>query len=278
MATGNGHGDSMANRTDGPDDGIVTSAPASSVGSLLTDLLSEAKKDVAAERVELERQIQSRADDERDARNRDEARKRDAMQQKLIEETRLRNQALSRRDRDGVDDDRTSPGTARHSRPKPVVEVAATQASASAALPQKSSGGVSWLLVAVLALAGVGIGVGGAFALTPKTEIPWPDVDMMATTVAQQSTLAATVVSGATSAVSGDAGARFADLQKQMDSAVATQKKLTAELAATKTELAMTRKDLDTALKSSGKTRRVRRNGTRTGGIPSIDSSVFGKP
>ena len=40
------------------DDGVVTSAPASSVGSLLTDLLNEAKKEVAEERVSLERQIQ----------------------------------------------------------------------------------------------------------------------------------------------------------------------------------------------------------------------------
>lgn len=101
----------MANEK-GEDDGVVTSAPASSVGSLLTDLLSEAKKDVAAERQQLENKLHRRESEQKEERQRDEARKREALQQKLVEETRLRNQALagSKKDQIGAERIRSSEG------------------------------------------------------------------------------------------------------------------------------------------------------------------------
>ncbi len=81
------------------DDGVVTSAPASAVGSLLTDLLNEAKQEVQRESADLDRQLQSREEQERLERQRAEARKREELQRKLIEETRKRNEALTRKEK-----------------------------------------------------------------------------------------------------------------------------------------------------------------------------------
>lgn len=81
------------------DDGVVTSAPASSVGSLLTDLLSEAQREVEAERESLDAQIADRIAQETAEKDSSESQKREEMQRKLIEETRRRNEALTRKQR-----------------------------------------------------------------------------------------------------------------------------------------------------------------------------------
>jgi chromosome segregation ATPase len=81
------------------DDGVVTSAPASSVGSLLTDLLSEAQREVDEERETLKAQLAGRKAEEQAVKDSSEAAKREEMQRRLIEETRRRNDALTRKQR-----------------------------------------------------------------------------------------------------------------------------------------------------------------------------------
>lgn len=81
------------------DDGVVTSAPASSVGSLLTDLLSEAQREVDEERETLKAQLAERKAEEQALKDSSEAAKREEMQRRLIEETRRRNEVLTRKQR-----------------------------------------------------------------------------------------------------------------------------------------------------------------------------------
>ena len=153
----------------GSDDGVVTSAPASGVGSLLTDLLNEAKKEVAKERENLEQQINTREAEERTAREREEAKKRDALQKQLIEETRRRNEALTRKERAEAAARAAAQAAAQ---PKPVVEVPIAE---PAPVPQKSKLGlVVGLIVAVLVVGGGGA---VAFIVLNRTEpIVLPDI------------------------------------------------------------------------------------------------------
>jgi len=71
----------MANQQKkGEDDAVTTSAPASKVGSLLTDLLNDVKESVAQEQKQIETESDRRAREEREARDREEGRKREAAQ------------------------------------------------------------------------------------------------------------------------------------------------------------------------------------------------------
>lgn len=78
-------------------------APSEEVGSLLTALLSETRKEVDRERSDVAQQVQDRQDEVRASQEREEARRREELQAQLLEETRKRNEALTRREREGAE-------------------------------------------------------------------------------------------------------------------------------------------------------------------------------
>ncbi len=152
------------------DGGVFTSAPHSdSVGSLLTDLLNEAKKEVEKERANLHAQIKERDDEQRLAKQRDEAQRREELQRKLMAETRRRNEALTRREREEAEERRLvaeeEAEAARAAAPAPQIE-------APVEAPRKRS---PIGLIALIALLVAG-GAGAAFALQPKPEMRLPDI------------------------------------------------------------------------------------------------------
>ncbi|TNF24387.1 MAG: hypothetical protein EP329_25035 [Deltaproteobacteria bacterium] len=255
------------------DDGVVTSAPASSVGSLLTDLLSEAKKDVAAERQQLESQLSQRENAAREQRARDEARKREALQQKLVEETRLRNQALAGAKRD-MASERIAAATAPHQRPKLVEPDAVSVSLAPAQAPKRR--GVPILLAAAMVFVGIGLGVGGAFALTPPQRLNLPDINTAARAIVEQTAKAA-LAEGEIAQALTNANDRIKALETKMETAIAEQKKLADAFEATKTELAEAKAQLEA---DGGKKPNGHRPGSRpgngsSGGNPVIDTTIF---
>ncbi|PKN55918.1 MAG: hypothetical protein CVU56_18775 [Deltaproteobacteria bacterium HGW-Deltaproteobacteria-14] len=258
------------------DDGVVTSAPASSVGSLLTDLLSEAKKDVAAERQQLESKLHRRESEQKEERQRDEARKREALQQKLVEETRLRNQALAGAKRDVIAAERIGASTAPHMRP--VLDDLPPLAAAATPVQAPKRRGVPTLLAAALVLVGIGAGVGGAFALTPTQRINLPDINVAARAIVAQTAKAAMAEGEVTRALTS-ANDRIKALEGRMDEALAAQKKLAAEFEATKSELEAAKQALaDADTGSAKKPTNGHRGGTNHGsssGVPNIDTSIF---
>lgn len=267
----------MSDNKGGQDDGVVTSAPASSVGSLLTDLLSEARKDVAAERQQLESKLHQRETAEREARAREEARKREAMQAKLIEETRLRNQAIStasaKKGRAGGG--RKDLMTAPHTRPKPRPEAAPAKAAPKAAQPNAGGRGKAPLLLLVATvLIGIGVGFGGAFALTPKTKLVMPDVDAAARAVVEQTAKAAQV-EGRMSEALTRASSRISQLEKEAATTRAAQDQLKADLDALKAQLEAKDKALAEATKKSPRRGGARPGGKRGGSGLNINTGVF---
>jgi len=258
------------------DDGVVTSAPASSVGSLLTDLLSEAKKDVAAERQQLESQLHKREHDAREKRARDEARKREALQQKLVEETRLRNQTLANAKKDLINSERIAASTAPHTRPK-LEEPAPVAASIAPAQAPKRRG-VPILLVAALVLVGIGAGVGGAFALTPPQRLNLPDINVAARAIVEQTAKAA-LAEGEVAKALGHANERIKALETKMDAAIAKQAELAKSLEDTQAKLTAAEELLaENDKKPNGNRGSSHRGGSRGGsssGVPNIDTGVF---
>ena len=257
------------------DDGVVTSAPASSVGSLLTDLLSEAKKDVAAERQQLEKQLHQRDTDQREARARDEARKREAMQQRLVEETRLRNQALAGSKKELAPSERVAAATAPHMRP--ILNDALAPAAAQKAAPQQPRRrGIPLLAAAAMVLAAIGIGVGGASALTPTARVNLPDINVAAQAIVAQTAKAAAAEGEVAKALSS-ANDRIKVLEGRMDAALAAQQKLTEQFEATKRELDDTKQalaDADAGRKPST-THGGHHNSGASSGVPSIDTGIY---
>lgn len=263
------------------DDGVVTSAPASAMGSLLTDLLSEAKKDVAAERMQLERKVHAREAEEREALRREEARKRAEMQQKLTEETILRNQAIAGAKRDRTDAaDRVNPTTERHTRPQvaPAEEAPLTAAPVAVV---KAKPRLPTLALAALVIAGVGLGFGGASALTPSPRLTLPDVDAAARSIVALTAKAAQAEGRVTAALEG-ANEKVKALERKIDDALKAQKLLQDDLAKTRAELDETRAALDeekgkagTPASSSGK-RGGKRGGSTGTDVPKINTGVFG--
>ncbi|MCB9731599.1 MAG: hypothetical protein H6745_03070 [Deltaproteobacteria bacterium] len=267
------------------DDGVVTSAPASVMGSLLTDLLSEAKKDVAAERQQLERKLHAKEAEEREALRREEARKRAEMQQKLTEETILRNQAISSAKRDRSDTaERVNPTTERHARPQvaPAQEAPLTAAAPVAVVKEKPR--LPKLALAALVIAGVGLGFGGASALAPTPRLTMPDVDAAAKSIVALTAKAAQAEGRVTEALES-ANGKIKALESKIDDALAAQKQLQDDLAKTKAELGETKTALDeekgkpaAATSSSGSKRGHGNSGSgNTGsGVPNINTGVFG--
>jgi hypothetical protein len=88
-------------KPDASEEEVEASAPVSEeVGGLLTALLQETRKEVVRERDDLTQRVQDRHDEARASQERDEARRRDELQAQLLEETRKRNEALTRHERE----------------------------------------------------------------------------------------------------------------------------------------------------------------------------------
>lgn len=151
------------------DDGLVTSAPgADQVGSLLTDLLNEAKKEADRERASLDQRLKVRDDEDRLSRQREEALRREQLQKQLQEETRRRNEALTRREREEA-----ATRNAEEERQQRLATetegLAQSQAVAVAAKRSKVP-----LVAAALVIAGLAGGL--VYALQPKGVIALSDI------------------------------------------------------------------------------------------------------
>ncbi len=214
------------------DDGVYTSAPAASVGSLLTDLLSEAKKDVAAQRQELNQKIQSREDVRKEEQRRAEARRREEMQRELIEETRRRNEAIARNDVANRSPEAATLLEEVKAEPEPVIEKVVEAAPAE---PTRA-GGVGWPLVAAIVLGCLALGVGGALALAPKQKLVLPDVEVAAKTTVQQTVRAASSEARLTGALA-KTSAELKTLSTQVAALKTAQANLKGQLKATSAQI-----------------------------------------
>jgi len=262
----------MANQQKKEDDGVVTSAPASKVGSLLTDLLNDMKENVAQEQKQIESEADRRAREERETRDREESRKREAAQQKLIEETRRRNEALSRRERG--EGERKPLATAPHMRPL-TDQAAAGPKSAELAVAAPVAKAPSKLMLVALVVIGVGLGLGTSLALTPKPADAGIDVSAAAKAVIAATRKQATAEGKVLMELEASRK-QIAELQKSVADSAATQKTLGEQLAVMKSDSERMRGELE-ALKSAD-TKGPRRPGTGTpGGVPNINGSIFNK-
>lgn len=232
---------------------------------LMSGLLNEAKQGVEAEGKKIDAQHSLREQAERDAKQREENKKRDEAQQRVIEESRRRNEALARRDRD-VNERKVS-ATAKHARVEPVeAPVAAPVVLAAAPKP------TSKLLLAGLVAGGLAIGAGGAFAMAPERKGTFPDVDDAARVVVIQTARAALAEQKLNGQLS-DLNGQLTSLQKDANTSGSDMTKLKGELDKLKGELAKAKKDLDDVKSGSGKKGTT---GTADDGVPKLDNSAFG--
>ncbi|MFO0751049.1 MAG: hypothetical protein U1F43_36050 [Myxococcota bacterium] len=261
----------MANgKKGGIDDGVVTSAPSASVNSLLTDLLSEAKKGVEEERKQVDNAVEKKENAAKEVLAREESRKREEAQQKLIEENRRRNEALARRDR--VEGEKKVLSTAPHMRPIVEGPVAAAIAEAPKAPPKR----LSSVVMAALVVVGAALGVGGAFALQPEARGAFLDVDVAARALVAQTAKAAAVEKRV-----GDELAKARDnlsqLEKSLGGAGVDAKQLQSDLAAAKADLAKTQAELTALREATANPVKKPTGGHRPtgGGLPTLNGSVF---
>ncbi len=220
----------MANKDDG----------SSKVGSLLSDLLNDAKAGVAQEQKQLTSESDRRAREEREAREREEGRKREEAQQKLIEETRRRNEALSRRERsDGAE--RRAVGTAPHMRPV-VDQPSAPQAAAVTAVapPAKSA---SVLVLAALVVAGIGIGALTGILASPAPKDAGIDVAGAAKAVVAATRKQATAESKVMLQLEA-ARNQISELQKSVGQAEGARKALAEQVDVLAKDLKKTRDEI----------------------------------
>lgn len=263
----------MTTKKKGEDDGVVTSAPASKVGSLLADLLNDAKAGVAQEQKKIETEADRRAREEREVRDREEARKREEAQKKLIEEARLRNEALAKRDRaEGLE--RKALSTAPHMRPVAAepVPVAAVAAVAPAVAPAKTT---SKLLLAALVLVGIGLGFGASFALSPAQKDAGIDIGAAAKAVVAASRKQASA-EGKFAAELDAARARIGDLQREVGEAQAATKNLEKVVDGLKADLATAQAAIEAGKNApTDAPKGPKRTGTSGSSIPGINGSVF---
>lgn len=167
------------------DEGVYTSAPdGDSVGSLLTDLLNEAKKEVEKERASLHAQVKERADEQRLAKQRDESQRREELQRRLMEETRRRNEAMTRREREEAEERRLVEEEAAAAAAAAAPPAAMVEPPAPTAKPKSPLA-----LIALAAIVAIGIG-GAAFALQPKPEMKLPDIRAQVTSNVEKAALA----------------------------------------------------------------------------------------
>lgn len=243
------------------------------VDNLLSDLLNEAKKGVEAEQqTKVDAQAEQRDAAVREKREREEAWKREQGQQQIIAESRRRNEALAKRDREG---ERKSVGTAKHqASTQPVPEA---PAAAAAAVPAAKGKPTSKLVLAGLVAGGMAIGVGTGFALQPERKGTFPDIaDAARSLVAQVSKSAA-----AERKLTGELDAmrqKVSGLESQVGGAGADVTKLRAELDQFKTDLAKAKKDLEDAKAGAGAGAKKTGGGGGGGGdgLPSLDGGAFG--
>lgn len=262
----------MANQNKGQDDGVVTSASSSKVGSLLADLLNDVKQGVAEEAREIEGEAEQRAREEREAREREESQKRAAAQQKLIEETRRRNEALAKRER--AEGERKAMATAPHMRPltgMPEAGPKSAEISVAAAHQHKAP---NKLMLVALVVIGVGVGLGTALALTPSPRDAGIDVSAAAKAVVAATRKQATAEQKVLMDLES-ARKQIADLQREVGEAKGAHKSLEEQLAVLKKDFETTRQELD-ALKAGAGTPGPKRTGNN-GGVPNINSSIFNK-
>ncbi len=152
------------------DDELVTSAPAADqVGSLLTDLLNEAKREADRERASLDQRLKVRDDEDRLSRQREEALRRERLQKQLQEETRRRNEALTRREREEA---AARDAEDRQRQQRLATETEGLAQSQAAAVPAKRS--KAPLVVAALVIAGLAGGL--IYAMQPKGVITLSDI------------------------------------------------------------------------------------------------------
>jgi|GEM_PF-2041214 len=156
----------------GNDDGLVTSAPASKVGSLLTDLLSEAKAEVAAERQALEAQVEEKQSAEAAERERDEAKRREELQRQLIEETRRRNEALTRKEREEKARREQAAQEAREAELRERAAEEAAKAGVAVQAPAKQRSPWVWVAALALVLLAGGTTAGLALSQPPGMTVP----------------------------------------------------------------------------------------------------------
>lgn len=263
----------MANQQKKEDDGVVTSAPASKVGSLLTDLLNDVKESVAQEQKQIETEADRRAREERENRDREESRKREAAQQKLIEETRRRNEALSKRER-GDGEGRKALATAPHMRPLTEAATAGPK-SAELAIAAPAAKAPSKLMLVALVVIGVGLGLGTSMALTPTPADAGIDVSAAAKAVIAATRKQATAEGKVLMELEASRK-QIAELQKSVADSAATQKTLGEQLAVMKSDAERMRGELE-ALKANDKGPGKRTGGTTPGGVPNINGSIFNK-
>lgn len=263
----------MANQNKGQDDGVVTSAQSGKVGSLLADLLNDVKQSVAEEAKEIETETERRAREEREVREREESQKRAAAQQKLIEETRRRNEALARRER--AEGERKAMATAPHMRPLTgMPEAGPKSAEISVAAVQVKP--TNKLVLAALVVIGIGVGLGTGFALTPTPRDAGIDVAAAAKAVVAATRKQAT----AEHKVLMDlevARKQIADLQREVGEAKGAHKSLQDQLAVLKKDFETTRQELEGLKGGAGGDKGPRRTGNGGGGVPNINSSIFNK-
>ena len=90
----------MAKSTKEKPEPTPAAADSGEVGSLLADLLQETRKEVVRERDTLAQHLEDKRSRERKVLEKSEARKREELQAQLLQETRRRNTALNRRERE----------------------------------------------------------------------------------------------------------------------------------------------------------------------------------
>ena len=261
----------MANQNKGQDDGVVTSASSSKVGSLLADLLNDVKQGVAEEAREIEGEAEQRAREEREAREREEGQKRAAAQQKLIEETRRRNEALAKRER--AEGERKAMATAPHMRPLTGMPEASPKSAEISVVAAQHKAPNKLMLVALVVI-GVGVGLGTALALTPSPRDAGIDVSAAARAVVAATRKQATAEQKVLMDLEA-ARKQIADLQREVGEAKGAHKSLEEQLAVLKKDFETTRQELD-AMKAGAGTPGPKRTGN-SGGVPNINSSIFNK-
>ncbi|MEE2779553.1 MAG: hypothetical protein VYE15_03445 [Myxococcota bacterium] len=147
------------------------------VGSLLSALLSETRKEVDRERSDVAQRVQDRQEEARASQERDEAQRREELQAQLLAETRKRNEALTRREREGAAEQRAEDALL-------ALEAAATPAAEiddlEPALPQPS-GGLSGKHIAMAAALILGVGAGvGVMSSSSQPKMELPDIESAA--------------------------------------------------------------------------------------------------
>ena len=251
------------------DEGGGGGASSSKVGSLLTDLLNDVKQSVDQERKKIETESDRRAREEREAREREEGKRRAEAQQKLIEETRRRNEALSRQ---RGESERRVLATAPHMRPltenpKTGPKSAEISVLAAHAPPQNK------LVLVALVVIGIGLGLGTAFALTPSPRDAGMDVGSAAKAVIAATRKQATAEQKAYLALE-EARKQIADLQRDVGEAKGAHKSLETQLAVLKVDFEKTREEL---AQLKGQATGPKRTGNGGSGIPNINGSIFNK-